>query len=85
MTRLALLRHLTETEDGIQEIYDRAASELKKLSVDHKNRAEAKAIMEWADQEAQEIIYNAIRHGADLGEEEAIRQTLEVFKRRWKP
>jgi hypothetical protein len=83
MSRLSFLRHVISIENKIQAIYDKATREIKKLPLVPASRAEAKAIQEYADQETIEIIRNSVRHGAEVGEEEAIRRALEEMKKRW--
>jgi len=84
MPRLQFLEKVVAIEDKLQRIYNQASRKIKTLPLKPGSQVYAKAAIRDADQDSEEIIYNIIRQGAEMGEEEAIREQLAEMKRRWK-
>ena len=70
-------------DNRLKRLYNQASRKIKTLPLKPDARVYAKAALRDADQESEEIIYNTIRQGAEMGEEEAIKETLTEMKRRW--
>ena len=84
MPRLQFLEKVVAVEDKLQRIYNQASRKIKTLPLKPGSQVYAKAAIRDADQDSEEIIYNIVRQGAEMGEEEAIREQLKEMKRRWK-
>lgn len=84
MSRLEFLEKVIAIEDKLERLYSQASRKIKTLPLQPSSRTYAKAAIRDADQESEEIIYNTIRQGAEMGEEEAMREQLAEMKRRWK-
>ena len=82
--RLEFLQRVVAVEDKLERLYGHASRKIKTLPLKPEARVYAKAAVRDADQDAKDIIYSTIKTGAEMGEEEAIRQTLIEMKRRWK-
>lgn len=79
-----LVRQIDSVENKMESIYNQATRKVKKLPLSPASRSEGRAIIQHVDQEAHEIIYNAVRQGAETGNYEAIKAGLEEMKKRWK-
>ena len=84
MSRLEFLEKVVSVENRLKRLYDQASGKIKTLPLKPDARVYAKAALRDADQDSEEIIYNTIRQGAEMGEKEAIREQLAEMKRRWK-
>lgn len=84
MSRLQFLEKVVAIEDKLQSLYNQASRKIKTLPLKPGSQVYARAAVKDADQDAKDIIYNTIRIGAELGEEEAMREQLAEMKRRWK-
>ena len=85
MSRLQFLEKVVAIEDKLARLYNQASRKIKTLPLKPGSQVYAKAAVRDADQEAKDIIYSTIKTGAEMGEEEVIRQTLTEMNRRWKP
>jgi len=83
MSRLQFLEKVVTIDNRLKRLYNQASRKIKTLPLKPDARVYAKAALRDADQESEEIIYNTIRQGAEMGEEEAIKETLTEMKRRW--
>ncbi len=79
-----LVKQIDSVENKMESIYNQATRKVKKLPLSPASRSEGRAIIQHADQEAHEIIYNAVRQGAEMGNYEAIKAGLEEMKKKWK-
>lgn len=84
MGRLEFLEKVIAIEDKLQRIYNQASGKIKTLPLKPGSQVYAKAAVRDADQDSRNIIYKTIKIGAEMGEEEAIREQLKEMKKRWK-
>ncbi len=84
MPRLQFLEKVVAIEDKLQKLYNHASRKIKTLPLKPGSQVYAKAAVRDADQDAKDIIYSTIKTGAEMGEEEAIREQLAEMKRKWK-
>jgi len=84
MSRLEFLEKVVSVQDKLEGLYDNASRKIKTLPLKPGSQVYAKAAVRDVDQDSEEIIYNIVRQGAEMGEEEAIRETITEMKRRWK-
>lgn len=84
MHRLQFLEKVVAIEDKLQRLYNQASRKIKTLPLKPGSQVYARAAVRDADQDAKEIIYNTIKTGAEMGEEEAIREQLKEMRKRWK-
>ena len=83
MSRLDFLQQIVKDEKQMQREYDKAYRGIARLPLETGDPAKGKIVIDQTDQEAIEIIQNAIRQGAEMGEEEGIKQSLEEMKNKW--
>ncbi len=84
MQRLQFLEKVVAIDDKLQRLYNQASRKIKTLPLKAGSQVYARAAVRDADQDAKDIIYSTIRTGAEMGEEEAVREQLAEMKRRWK-
>ncbi len=84
MSRLQFLEKVVAIEDKLQRLYNQASRKIKTLPLKPGSQVYARAAVRDADQDAADIIYSTIKIGAEMGEEEAVREQLAEMKRRWK-
>ena len=84
MGRLELLEKIIAIEDRLQRIYNQTSKKIKTLPLKPGSQVYAKAVVKDADEDARDVIYSTIKTGAEMGEEEAVREQLAEMKKRWR-
>ena len=82
--RIEFLQKVMAIDDRLERIYSQTSKKIKTLPMKPGSQVYAKAAVKDAADETKKIVFDSVRHGAGMGEEEAVREQLAEMKKRWK-